>query len=725
MAACQSLLISSRHILKLRFIHNVCGPDGTFSSPQVTNAPDVEFMIVSHLSASYRLEPGQMFEGRYRILRELGSGGFGMVYLAHQEAMGRHVALKVLTPGPGAEEMSAKARFLREVQIISKLRHPNTVTIHDFGETLDGVVYMVLEYIEGETLKTLLRREGAQDPIRALMLTSQVARSVAEAHRYGIVHRDLKPANIMIMNFESEKDVVKVLDFGVARLLDTADADLTSAGTPDGERALIGTPRYMSPEQVRGQSLGPASDIYSMGLMLYEMLIGEPAVQGDTTMSLIMQQISPEPLQLPMLRNLHLELQRVVHKATEKQIDHRYASATEFADDLEQVAMYLGTSGQRISAALPMPALIRHATGSFSQSGVFAQNFSSDAQETIPHMAAFVPPKNKEPSADRPVQERSAARTPVIHNTPSPNAHDRSTHDRSAHDSFLGLAGVDLPPPPMDTDNPFATPAAETSQDSSTSQQSALNVVEEESLTGFSTQTALLIALALLACVSTYFAFLFMGVLVNFFLDDAPKFIATVGITLAIPVLTLLSEHSQKERFEVIIKPTDRIRRVTLITSLFSGLVVILISLLMPASVINEFRGNPNWFLRSSNAVTSNPGPIATLNRNISFALADVVDSTTRAFGLYKPEPAKKVAPVPAFKASPPPATRPGKQEANSEANNAPDSAAAASPAPQASDSARPATASDKTDAAPPPKRSTAPPPTRPRKDSDSDYVRW
>src|SRR5690554_7876432 len=97
---------------------------------------------------SYRLEPGQMFEGRYRILRELGSGGFGMVYLAHQENMGRHVALKVLTPGPGSEEMSAKARFLREVQIISKLRHPNTVTIHDFGETVDGVVYMVLEYID-------------------------------------------------------------------------------------------------------------------------------------------------------------------------------------------------------------------------------------------------------------------------------------------------------------------------------------------------------------------------------------------------------------------------------------------------------------------------------------------------------------------------------------------------------------------------------------------------
>ncbi len=564
-----------------------------------------------------------------------------MVYLAHQENMGRHVALKVLTPGPGSEEMSAKARFLREVQIISKLRHPNTVTIHDFGETVDGVVYMVLEYIDGETLKDLMRREGAQDPVRALMLLSRVARSVAEAHQYGIVHRDLKPANIMLTNFEGEKDVIKVLDFGVARLVDNVDADLTSAGTPDGERALIGTPRYMSPEQVRGQSLGPASDIYSMGLILYELLVGEPAVQGDSTMSLIMQQISPENLQLPMLRSLHMELQRVVRKATEKSFARRYTSATEFCDDLEHVAMYLGTSGQRISTSLPMPSLIRHATGNFSQPDLSLGNLLPDTQETMPHMPAFVPPSTAAPQL-----------------APSGQNYLNTHND----DSFIGLAVADLPPPPTDANNEFASEIVAPVLDPSAN--AALNVVEPESLTSFSTQVVILIVASTLALISTYFAFLFMSVIVDHFLDSGLKLAATLLIILAIPALTILSESSRKERFEVIIQPLERVRRVALMTTLFSCLVVLLISLLMPGSVIREFRSDPNWFLRSSDAVTSEPGKISSLNRSISFSLASSVEATTRTFGIYDETPKKSDVPTHTFRAGPPPSTRPGNPNA-------------------------------------------------------------
>ncbi len=667
---------------------------------------------MSQLPMSYRLEPGQMFEGRYRILRELGSGGFGMVYLAHQETMGRHVALKVLTPGPGAEEMSAKARFLREVQIISKLRHPNTVTIHDFGETVDGVVYMVLEYIDGETLKDLLRREGAQDPVRALMLMSRVARSVAEAHQYGIIHRDLKPANIMLTNFESEKDVIKVLDFGVARLLDNNDADLTSAGTPDGERALIGTPRYMSPEQVRGQSLGPASDIYSMGLILYETLVGEPAVQGDSSMSLIMQQISPESLQLPMLKNLHMELQRVVRKATEKKNELRFASATEFGDALEQVAMYIGTSGQRISTALPMPSLIRHATGSFAQADLLPRDLLPDTQETMPHMQAFVPRKN---------QQQPENIAPVY--TPSlPGQHH---HQARQDDSFIGLAVADLPPPPLDSNNEFASDIVEPLSDPT--HHSTPNLVEQKSLTSFSAQIILLTVVSIFALISTYFAFLFMGVIVDHFLDSGAKLFATILITLAIPALTILSESSRKEKFEVIIQPLERVRRVVGMTTLFSGLVVLLVSLLMPGTVIREFRGNPNWFLRSSDAVASEPGKLSSLNRSISFSLASGVEVATRTFGLYDESADKKDVPEQVFRTGPPPSTRPGNPNAPADpaVSNKPDSESNLNTGDTKNIRDKSPESRKATPAAPPKKRSSPVPPTRPQKPVDEDYVRW
>lgn len=285
---------------------------------------------------SEELQPGQVFEGKYTIQRELGRGGFGMVYLAFQEGLDRHVALKVLRSAVTQTAPSAKERFLREVKIISKLKHPNTVTIHDFGETYEGSLYMVLEYVEGETLKQVLKREGAQDVLRACDLARQIARSLAEAHRHGIVHRDLKPANVMVTSLDSDRDFVKVLDFGVARLLDSPTDDLTSVGLPEGERELIGTPRYMSPEQVRGESLTGASDIYGLGLIFYEMLSGMPAVQGDTTMGLITQQISPEPLSLPMSSSVEPFVADVIRIATAKSLADRFQAAEQMADALEQ-----------------------------------------------------------------------------------------------------------------------------------------------------------------------------------------------------------------------------------------------------------------------------------------------------------------------------------------------------------------------------------------------------
>jgi len=282
------------------------------------------------------MERGSIFEGRYRIEGELGKGGFGTVYKAFQVGMDRMVALKVLNADVGQQAArTARERFLREVKIISKLRHPNTVTIHDFGETGSGVVYMVLEYVDGQTLKSRLQYERTLEEARACQIGLQVAKSLSEAHHMGIIHRDLKPANIMLTQMGADPDFVKVLDFGVARLRNTRDPDLTSAGLPPGERELIGTPRYMSPEQVRGEELTGASDVYSLGLMLYECLVGYPAVKGDTTMALITQQVSPEPLRLEGLESANKSLVRVIRTATSKKLAQRYRTAEQLIQDLE------------------------------------------------------------------------------------------------------------------------------------------------------------------------------------------------------------------------------------------------------------------------------------------------------------------------------------------------------------------------------------------------------
>ncbi len=310
-----------------------------------------------------QLNKGHIFEGRYRIQGELGRGGFGMVYKAYQVGMDRHVALKVLNPEINAQAArTARERFLREVRIISKLRHPNTVTIHDFGETVDGMVYMVLEYVDGETLKDVLKRRGALDEASTMDIGKQIAKSLSEAHRHGIIHRDLKPANIMLTELGGEQDFVKVLDFGVARLrggrTNDDNPDLTSVGLPEGERELIGTPRYMSPEQVKGEELTGASDVYSLGLILYEILSGEPAVLGDTTMALITQQISPEALRLPNIARIHPSFQQIIRSATQKSLQHRFRTVDVLAQEIEKASM----------------SMSRMQSGGFAQPGFASQS---------------------------------------------------------------------------------------------------------------------------------------------------------------------------------------------------------------------------------------------------------------------------------------------------------------------------------------------------------------
>lgn len=259
------------------------------------------------------MKEGTLVGGRYRIERTLGDGGYGVVYLATQTAMDRSVALKVLRQDLEADQIAIE-RFYREAKAASSLSHPNIVRIFDFGVDEElSATYLVMEYVQGRTLEQALRAEGPFSERRAAQILLQVARSLVSAHAADIVHRDLKPANIMVANLSDGEEHVKVLDFGVAKIL---DADAKRITRTDGP---IGTPAYMSPEQVSGKAIDLRSDLYSLGCVLHELVTGEAPYGSEQAVSVMFQHVSdpvpPLPKVLPAgaapssaLRKLHAAL---------------------------------------------------------------------------------------------------------------------------------------------------------------------------------------------------------------------------------------------------------------------------------------------------------------------------------------------------------------------------------------------------------------------------------
>ena len=252
--------------------------------------------------------PGEVFQNRYRIVSVINRGGFGRVYRATQIELNRDVAIKVLQPirrdGLDADQEAKRLqivakRFEREAQLVSQLRDSHTVMMHDYGTTPDGLLYMVLEFVDGLSLDAVVEEAGPLDPQRVVKIARQVLSSLDEAHALGMLHRDIKPQNIMLFDHAGRMDQVKVLDFGLAKSVEggefnSEDPDLT------GEEVILGTPRYMSPEQIRGEVLGPMTDMYSLGLVMFEMLAGYKAVEGESTMTTLARHLNEVPIALPV-----------------------------------------------------------------------------------------------------------------------------------------------------------------------------------------------------------------------------------------------------------------------------------------------------------------------------------------------------------------------------------------------------------------------------------------
>jgi len=269
--------------------------------------------------------------GRFRIECEIGRGGMGTVYRATHLGLERAVAVKIIKT-EYASDPHVTDRFLREARTMARLRHPHAAMIFDAGNLPDGRHFIVMEFVEGATLSDVLAREGRFTPERAVRIAADVCDVLAEAHSLGIIHRDLKPSNIML----NERGVC-VLDFGVAKVLATASADISSTYVTTGSGSIVGTPRYMSPEQCMGQRVEARSDLYSLGVLLYEMLSGRPPFVDPLASAVLVKQATSQPRPLTSLReDVPRPLAVAVHTLLAKQPEQRPRSATAARSLLEK-----------------------------------------------------------------------------------------------------------------------------------------------------------------------------------------------------------------------------------------------------------------------------------------------------------------------------------------------------------------------------------------------------
>nr|WSX50826.1 protein kinase [Streptomyces sp. NBC_00974] len=331
---------------------------------------------------------GLVGDGRYRLTHRLGRGGMAEVFAAEDVRLGRTVAVKLLRPDL-AEDPVSKARFTREAQSVAGLNHHAVVAVYDSGEDRVGpsvVPYIVMELVEGRTIRDLLISAEAPGPDQALIITSGVLEALAYSHQHGIVHRDIKPANVII----TETGAVKVMDFGIARALHGAQSTMTQTGM------VMGTPQYLSPEQALGKAVDHRSDLYATGCLLYELLALRPPFTGETPLSVVYQHVQDAPIppsQLPEGHQIPQELDGLVMRSLAKDPDDRFQSAEEMRGLVQYALQMLHDQGPNTgtwntgpvtmalphgrgpsqTTAMPMPGQGQPRYGSHSTTSQFQQ----------------------------------------------------------------------------------------------------------------------------------------------------------------------------------------------------------------------------------------------------------------------------------------------------------------------------------------------------------------
>jgi serine/threonine-protein kinase len=278
-------------------------------------------------TSSRGLQPGDVLANRYRIQRLLGRGGMGAVHLAHDEVLGDVVALKIISSAWAADETAMVERFKREASSARKVSSPNVIRIHDIGEARPGLLYLSMEYVQGRTLADVIAARGLVPIGDCVDILGQICIGLEAAHHAGVIHRDLKPGNVLI----GERNAVKIIDFGLAKAV--AAEGMTATGM------LMGTPYYMSPEQVRGRRVDAASDIYSLGALAYHLVTGRPPFAGENAIAVGFAHLSETPAPARQLRpEIASELDQTIARALAKEPGDRPRSAAEFRASMTAAA---------------------------------------------------------------------------------------------------------------------------------------------------------------------------------------------------------------------------------------------------------------------------------------------------------------------------------------------------------------------------------------------------
>jgi len=297
----------------------------------------------------------EILDGQFKILQKIGSGGMGSVYKASQPAMNRMVGVKILHPKLNTRK-DLVSRFRREARAMSHLTHPNSTKVYLYGELDDGSLYIVMEFLEGKNLNQTVRADGPFPVGRALPILIQVCGALDEAHKQGIIHRDLKPENIFICQQGTLKDYPKVLDFGLAKVTEREMRPGSIILTQEG--MVFGTPEFMSPEQAQGNALTPASDIYSLAVILYEVLTGKLPFDAKGALEFIQLHVHGKPIpineRVPGLKFPPL-LWQVIARALEKKPEDRFATAADFAAAMKAVADGKTVLPRELQPRAPLP----------------------------------------------------------------------------------------------------------------------------------------------------------------------------------------------------------------------------------------------------------------------------------------------------------------------------------------------------------------------------------
>ena len=351
---------------------------------------------------------GEVLDGKYRLDSFLSQGGMGAVYKATHVMLGRTVAVKLINP-EYVTSTEAVRRFQREARAATSLNHPNIVSVYDLGQTPQGTLYIAMEFVDGPSLKSVITGGGPVPPARTIHLLRQVASALAVAHRNSIVHRDLKPQNVMLTRTHDGQEIVKLVDFGIAKTFDDS-TQLTVSGS------TMGTPQYMSPEQASGHVVDGRSDIYSLGVILYEMLSGDVPFNDKSATAIIIKQMKEAP-QPPSVRNPRVAIAPALEAATlrclEKDPSQRFQTADEFAAALDAAAATIPEVDAAMQATIPaVPSTARSAV--VTPPAVATVKMAPDTRQTAARAPASPSPVASNPAIPGPVPQRSGSNTAVV-----------------------------------------------------------------------------------------------------------------------------------------------------------------------------------------------------------------------------------------------------------------------------------------------------------------------